>query len=363
MFRSVGARTLSRSLCVLAAGVASTTLITAGLACAAAPPAACAGEARARFPIQFWNNHYLAAGRLNDLPGLFVLDTGAGRTAVRADLVAPLGLRPYRRNAGFPIQGRSIGVEPDSPGAGADYTVTSLQIGDYSWPAHRVVTVSNLPKVQGLHGLLGVDVFDQYDVEFDFLAGRMTFYDASACAGGASPPWKGPYETLRAIADRDGRLTIPVTLEGKAFKALIDTGSPYTFLSRRAARALGLSDMALKSGVSGLARNRDDDVHEYRRRRFDSFTVGSRTFPGLELAVLDDPSIPDVLIGNDYLQSHRMWLSYRTGTVFLQAIGDMPGAVIVRQPRDPGTPATAVQSNAAVFAGASTAPAAAPPVR
>lgn len=53
--------------------------------------------------------------------------------------------------------------------------------------------------------------------------------------------------------------------------------------------------------------------------QFDSLVVGRQLFKQPILGVIDFPvTDADMLLGENYMHSRRFWLSYSTGTIFIQ---------------------------------------------
>jgi predicted aspartyl protease len=113
---------------------------------------------------------------------------------------------------------------------------------------------------------------------------------------------------------------VPVTVSGHRLRALLDTGSNTSSLSRGAARVAGADDAALKGdrpdsyvGSKGVAVG----AH---RHRFDSLGVGAATFSNAQISVQDADFGPfDMLLGMDFMRTRKVWLSYRTHQVFMQS--------------------------------------------
>ncbi|RKT13455.1 hypothetical protein B0G69_6608 [Paraburkholderia sp. RAU2J] len=68
--------------------------------------------------------------------------------------------------------------------------------------------------------------------------------------------------------------------------------------------------------------------------------AGSMTFKNAPVWVQESPLFGfDMLLGMDFLRSSKVWLSYRTGQVFMQYVGRAhatPAAVNGAQPGQPG---------------------------
>jgi predicted aspartyl protease len=108
---------------------------------------------------------------------------------------------------------------------------------------------------------------------------------------------------------------ISVTLDGMAENALVDTGASYTTIARTRALAAGVTEQMLQAdhqgSVQGIARARADVA----AHRFTSLQIGTESFSRPTLIVAPLPGSVDntsyhMLLGEDYLRKHRVWISY-----------------------------------------------------
>jgi hypothetical protein len=97
---------------------------------------------------------------------------------------------------------------------------------------------------------------------------------------------------------------MPVEMNGVALSALFDTGARGNILSSASGTRLGVT--AGDGATATLARAA-------------RFRVGDELFADSRLGVIDLPAFDaDMLIGEDYMQTRRFWLSYATGALFIQ---------------------------------------------
>jgi hypothetical protein len=106
-------------------------------------------------------------------------------------------------------------------------------------------------------GLIGGDMLKRYDVEFNFVTRKVNFFSPDHCEGkviywpatafvvvpfSMAPPPHGNPATWAPSAEYDSQIYVPVTLDGKSFQAMIDTGAPNTTMSAATAeRAFGIT--------------------------------------------------------------------------------------------------------------------------
>jgi len=251
-------------------------------------------------------------------PSDVLLDTGgfwslitpsfAGRYNVyRSKIEGRLGLQGIRLNRAVEVPSIKIGSLRTT---GVDFFVE---------PAGYIDTVATL----------GGNWLSSMDVEIDPGAKAVTFFPSSHCGSGVVS-W--PHSDLAELPVRIDRgqhlVTIPLELDGQEVQALIDTGSPETFLSARAAKRL----FGIEVDPSAMGKPR-----EVYRHRFHSLKMGEIVFrdPWLVIAPMVDRD-PDIILGMHDLGSLHLYFAYRDGKLYASTVG---GDVAARRARD--DPATA----------------------
>jgi len=167
-----------------------------------------------------------------------------------------------------------------------------------------------------MSGLIGGDVLSNYDVEIDLSDRRVRLWKASTCRAN-DLPWTGPRATVPAHVTWGDRLIVTVTLNGKQVDALLDSGSAISLLQTEVAREVGVTIISADPEVSihGVA----GSTIMVRLHRFGTLRIGNDQIDGPEIGVGDSQLIsPEMIIGRDYLRRRRIWISYRTGTLFVQ---------------------------------------------
>ncbi len=139
-------------------------------------------------------------------------------------------------------------------------------------------------------------------------------------------------ETIQAKVDRETRLTVPVTIEGKGpFRFLIDTGSQNTVLSRTLATTLEL-EAGPRVRVIGIADELPTDSV-----RIDALDLGQMTLFGLRVPLLEERHMgAEGILGTDALQDRRVVLDFKRNRMEVgdtKALGGNSGYEIVVQAR------------------------------
>ena len=167
-------------------------------------------------------------------------------------------------------------------------------------------------------GLLGADILSQYDVEFDFPKGTMTFWSVAGC-GDRFVPWQGRFSEFHPQRTGHNAFVIPVTINGHQLQALLDTGSDATSVTYNAALAAGVTPDAIELDRAGTRKGARGVALTSHVHRFDSMSIGPMTFRNAGLVVVDDAQGDfDMLLGIDFMRWRKVWFSYATNQVFMQ---------------------------------------------
>jgi predicted aspartyl protease len=158
-----------------------------------------------------WTSRMTAPVRIEGQgPFPFVVDTGANRTVIAAELAMKLGLPEGELERLHGVAGMQM----------VPTAYASLTVGDRTG---RRGPVSLLPSAAiGGQGLLGLDRIGDQCVTLDFRAQQLVI-------GSAAPYWAGTYEVSVRAHRRDGQLTmVDADLSGVRVVAFIDSGSDTT---------------------------------------------------------------------------------------------------------------------------------------
>ena len=204
---------------------------------------------------------------INGTQKQFLLDIGTRPTMVSQRAVAELGL-PEKRRLTAPFQFTPIPLGApqnsqtnvpiyDAKGASGiesmrpRVNVGSFTIGEATGKNLLFVTASEgeVPSAAPYDGRLTNDFFKQYDVEMDFGTMQMTWLTPTQC----TDPDKVAYWTNDGVAVlpmtlNDGRIEVPVTIEGHAITAVLDTSSERSVMRRDIAELT----MGLKAGTPDM---------------------------------------------------------------------------------------------------------------
>ena len=277
-------------------------------ACGASSDAACRLEKVADIPLVVAYNVPIVAVEINGRPAAFVLDTGSNRSVLTLAAARRLGIVGTERTEQVRAAGGLAAV-----GAA---TLDSVSLGAIQFGPVQVLT--SMSPAPPLDGLIGIDLLVNYEVELDVPHRRVAFYRARSCAT-AAPNWPGTPDQL-AVQQQpgSGHLFVPLEVDGQPLRGLLDSGASLSTLSLQAAADTGLRRRVLDAlpRRRGQAVNPDGIV--IQQTRFKRLRIGGVVIENPWLTIADLPPFAgDVLVGEDYLGTRRVWFSFRLGRVFV----------------------------------------------
>jgi predicted aspartyl protease len=278
----------------------------------------CTPVARAVIALSVEHHSLFVPMTINRTRATFLLDTGAESTILSADAAHRLGLAAHytysRAMLGFGGAVATGEVHPDS-----------VAVGSFGMSGFfALVGAVRLPALEGqpADGLLGGDVLRGFDLDINLVGRRLGLYAPVACDDPALP-WGGAAHGTPARVSLARHLVFDVQIAGQTLPAFIDTGAQASFIDAAAVARLGVGEAALRQdpavsvrGVGGSAGN------AMRQHRFDRLDVagGAWIGPVLIVAPLRLPDA-DVILGADFLETHRVWFAYEGRRVFISPQG------------------------------------------
>jgi hypothetical protein len=282
----------------------------------------CVIDQKATIPLQVIGGTIALPVEVNGTTATFILDTGAQRSVVTQAAVERLGLARDQW-VGTTMSGvggidRRPNADPRSISLGGIPLVRRTLTHDDS------LTVASLPTTHAgnlvIDGLLGRDFLSLFDLDIDLPARRLTLYQVRGCTG-RFLPWAGNYTAIPVTIPTEDAVVVPVTLDGRPLRALLDTGASASLLAAPGIFKLGLTPASLSADpadqISGLG-PRTLIVH---RHRFDALRIGDQTTssPLLWVEPVRLSPIVDMLLGADWLAGRRIWISFATKQMFTAA--------------------------------------------
>jgi predicted aspartyl protease len=283
--------------------------------------AACGSAPVASLPITIVQDKLLIPASLNGSPEQLALDTGAGITVISTDAAGRLDI-PHDYDRAAELGG--VG------GANSVLFIGQVNALDLAGVhlAHQLFPIIDLPlrTAEGtlVAGFLGADVLHQFDVDLNIPAGRLDLWKNTGCST-TTPPWQDDTPPIQFDLDAGNHILVPFKVDGVSLTAVLDTGAPWLSLTTRAAYRAGLTDDELDTdpaihGTGVNNRNWTGHLH-----RFNDIQFAGASFAGLPAEIVPSTGISaydglggaDALIGLRLLRNARLWISYRSHTLYL----------------------------------------------
>jgi hypothetical protein len=203
-------------------------------------------------------------------------------------------------------------------------------------------------------GLLGPDIMQNYDVEFDYFGGKFNIFVPHPCPGQVVY-WTGDdYATLPMKLDDDWHIVVSAKLDGKAVTVVLDTGADNSFMNLDAARALfgwDEKDPLIKLVTSESINNGDKaQIYSYPFAALDLDGVVVKN-PNIELIPKQHfwryhRDEAEIVLGNNVLRQLHIFVAYKEQVLYLTPAESKP----------PETPASAPPRSGGPQSGAVTSP-------
>src|SRR5690606_10058059 len=160
------------------------------------------------------------------------------------------------------------------------YAIANLSSDLFSVDGATTPALPNASVTQA-RGVIGMDVFLQRRLVFDREAGRLISTQSGATDAGFAP------HPGRALAGNF--IIVPVTLDGIAVQAVVDSGAARTILNDAARAALGYAENDPRLGETHAVRGATDVATEARQSSIATFAIGPAMFEDVAVTFSDLP--------------------------------------------------------------------------
>ncbi|HIV78859.1 MAG TPA: retroviral-like aspartic protease family protein [Candidatus Sphingomonas excrementigallinarum] len=316
------------------AGRIAIAMLLAGAAASPAMAEGCKVGLIAAIPVTMQGLRPVVETQINGRPAPFVLDSGAFYSTI-----PPARAREFA----LPQEALPFGFHVNGIGGSSDASATTVR--------HFTLAGVDIPRVQfivsgsevGQTGLLGQNVLELGDVEYDLPGGMVRLFRPSNCGKTAMAYWtegKPFFELpIESIEAGHHHTVGTVELDGAKLNATFDTGAARTVVSLRAAARAGVhpGDPGVESAGAGYGVG----SHAVRDwiARFKLLKIGNEELHNVRLHIADlGPIDTDMLLGADFFVSHRVYVSnaqrrlyftYTGGRLFDAVAHIDPGAAAV----------------------------------
>lgn len=315
--------------------------------CAIAAPAvsACKLVRIAEWSVKPQTGRLIVEGQLNGQKVGVLLDTGAWRSMVLRGAADRLGLTRYEA-LGYRVGG--IGGETHT-----EYvTLEEFKLGQAVRRNWRVLVVGERDFGPDVALLLGYDVFEQVDVEFDLASNAVRLFQPQECGDLPLAYWaRGTLDVVKLDVDNvKPAIRVPVKLNGKSLIAELDSGTSRSLVSRLVAEQLGVTPDTAGTRAEGKVSGIGAGEPDRQIGAFESFAIGGEIIRNPDIGFTDlqvdwgaatgtrlttRRELADMLLGLDFLRAHRVYVAHSQGKLYFTYGG---GPVFSRPPRQPPKP-------------------------
>jgi predicted aspartyl protease len=268
-------------------------------------------------PVDMQGLRPLVSTRINGTTARFLLDTGSFYSLIWHDAAVQYHLR-ISSYPGEPLYIAGFGGSQEARIA----TVKSFEFLGTPLPKVQFLVVSGSSAGESV-GLLGENLLHISDEEYDFANGIVRFFKPVDCNGQALAYWatNTPYSfvKLQSVYAATNHLAATASINGRRMTVWFDTGSPRSFLTLAAAARAGITPdspgvtfLGTGSGIGGAA-------EKMWVAPVDSFQLGGEKVEHAHLLVADyhtTESSPDMLLGEDFFLSHRIYVAYSQSKLY-----------------------------------------------
>jgi len=275
--------------------------------------------------------------KINNRDAKFILDSGAFYSMISSATAAEYGLKTKPGPFGLLVTG---------VGGTADVRVATVK--EFSMAGITVKDVEFLVggSDAGSAGLLGQNVLETFDVEYDLATGAIRLFRTEDCNRALLAYWLAPGQAYSSMPIDSIDALHPHTIgvayvNDKRIRVEFDTGAFTSVLSLKAAERAGIKPdspgVAAVGYTSGIGRR----VTKEYIAPFASFKIGDgEEIKNTKLRIADiGLDNADMLVGADFFVSHRVFVANKEHRLFLTYNG---GPVFNlsqnRAPSSPGGP-------------------------
>jgi hypothetical protein len=283
----------------------------------------CRIDLQAALNLGFLSDLAVVETKINGVPGLLGLDTGA-KTLLTPEAVKAMGLiRHWRRT-------RSIGTT--AVVLANNYIVDDLEFAGRHY-RDRSVPVLALRQDKGanssIKGLIGTDILADFDLDFDFPNRKLNVYTVTGCKTVTPPGFTAAASMNFSFNDQRGAV-LAAELDGKKLTALIDTGATSFAITRTAASRLKVTASSVNTDLALETTGAGNVTVKQLQHQFRSLSFGNETIRDPLFGIINTPvTTGDILLGQRFLFSRRFFISNATRMLFL---GKAPAPVFTYTP-------------------------------
>jgi len=250
------------------------------------------------------------------------VDSGSDISYLSQDAYDAMDLADTAQLTGMYVTGLGGTVQINTA-AEVDMVFGDITLHDEVLPVSNqlVPEHNNKPLVDGV---IGYDILQFFDIGLDLANKRITFYTLKNCPA-ATAPWPGDFAPEPFTRPHNESPDIPVTVNNQIFQVTLDTGADGSDITQAALTRLGVKPEAMApkpETAEGIA----NEAFNLRDMQFADVQIGAEDFSDDWVWVDTTPQADldadtDGSLGEDYLRTHKVFISNSTATIYLGVTG------------------------------------------
>ena len=171
----------------------------------------------------------------------------------------------------------------------------------------------------GMDGTLAPEMMRRFDLDFDFRRGTVNFFSQDHCPGKVVYWTKGGAIVIPMEVQSNGKILIPVTVDGTKIMATLDTGSVTSFISLGRAGRLGVKpdskDLKVKRVYGYKDRYKEYD-YPFKTLSLDGLTVNNP-----QIAIMSNEMLAgmenNLVLGISFLRQLHLYVAYKEEKLYI----------------------------------------------
>lgn len=306
-----------------------------------ASAAACHLADYGALPVEMEGSRATAMVTINGQNTRLILDTGAMFNTMSRANATDLKLRESM----LPFDVRGSGI-------GGSFGIELARVKDFGILGATLHNVEFLVGgSDGGTGFMGAAFLDVVDLDIDLAHGKLHLMKPSDCGARPMAYWAtdGNFQTadlLSSMNRNDRRSFVDVVINGKKIRAMLDSGSEATLLTRSAAERVGIDLSAAGVKATGRIAGMGAKSFQTWEVPVDSYSIGTETISHSKVLVMDGRvglgvDAPDMLLGVDFFLAHHIYVANSQGKIYFTYNGGRVFS-LAQAPGDDGKPDAAM---------------------
>ena len=217
--------------------------------------------------------------------------------------------------------------------------IDEISIGQSVFKNHKMLVAGEQDFGDGVDMLLGEDFLQRADLEFDLIHHSVRLFQPKDCGGVSLAYWAtagAGVVDFEAMNERRPQILVPVQINGRPMKALLDSGSSASILDKPEVARLGVTPASPGVVPWGSGTGLGAKEVESWIGSFQTFTIGDETVKDTQILFADlfrDVKFAvtgsnlrervhedySMLLGFDFLHSHRVLIAHSQRRIYLHS--------------------------------------------